>query len=49
MGHQELAKAERRLARKILGNETALWAMKCVEVIKLRGFWGRMKWLVFGK
>jgi hypothetical protein len=49
MGHSEVAKRERRQVRKVLGDETAFWAFECFNIIKVRGFWGRMKWLFTGK
>jgi len=49
MGHESKTKASRRDLRKALGNDTTIWAMECFDVIKLRGFWGRMKWLFLGK
>lgn len=48
MGQAQLSKAERRHVRKALGDDATFWAMHCFEVIKVRGFWGRLRWLFLG-
>lgn len=49
MGHAEQVKRERRQVRRVLGDETAMFALECFDVIRVRGFWGRIWWLLTGK
>lgn len=49
MGRESQVKFDRRQVRKAFGPEAEFWAFQCFDVIKVRGFWGRLKWLVTGK
>ena len=46
---RELTKVQRKAARKAFGEDGAFFAFECWNILAGRGFWGRMKWLVFGK
>ena len=48
MGKAQEFKSVRRQARRALGNESFFWVRKCYRVVN-RGFFGRWKWLLFGR
>ncbi len=49
MGREAKAKFDRREVRKVVGDEAAFWTFQCYGVLFVRGFFGRLKWLFFGK
>lgn len=49
LGSSPRAKKDRRRIRKALGDEATFFAIRGFEVVRLRGFWGRLKWLLTGR
>jgi hypothetical protein len=49
VGHQEKVKALRRQTRKAWGEDAAFFGFETYHVMFVRGFWGRMKWLLLGR
>jgi hypothetical protein len=43
------AKATRRAVRRAVGDDAAFFTLETYRVIWRRSFWGRLKWLVFGR
>lgn len=48
MGTEAQAKTQRRAVRRVLGDSVAINVLEMNRFIR-RGFWGRMKWLFFGR
>ena len=49
MGKQQQAKALRRQARRAWGEDAAFFGFETYNVMFVRGFWGRLKWLILGR
>lgn len=48
MGKVQGEKEARRQVRRVVGDESFLAMRQCYRVLH-RGFWGRLKWLLFGR
>lgn len=49
MGHEQRVKEMRRQARKALGSDAGYLALQSFEILHMRTFWGRLKWLFLGR